>query len=417
MNRNQSVDTSPSCRGGDEELELIALALMSCPHLGTGPLERILVHFGGVRQAFEALRAGEEFSLTEGRHRISARTAASIRAHLEHFDFESAARKLSSMRARVLVRGSPGYPSALDGAPSAPPYLVVAGRAEVLDAPSVAVVGTRRATATGLEVARRLGAELAEAGLNVVSGMARGIDAAAHRGTLGSGSAPGVGAAVAVLGCGIDVVYPGDNSALYADLLEGGVLVSQYGLGVRPEKWRFPERNRTIAGLSLAVVVVESYETGGALSTVAAANEAGREVYAVPGSVLNPAASGSNQLIVDGAAPVRSADDVLSLLSQTAEIRTSFGRHGIVLGRNGGRADSGMQSSSARLDEEESDVLGVLADGEPRTVGEVGSLTGLSTSQVLDALTALAKWGLVVPFGRDRFVYHAPPPGTSPIPY
>ncbi len=395
----------------------MALAMMSCPHLGTGRLERALAHFGGVRQAFEALRLGEGLLLGEGRHRISARTADCIRAHLERFDFESTARKLSSMRARVLVRGSPDYPSSLDGVPSAPPFLVVAGRDEVLDAPSVAVVGTRRATATGLEVARRLGAELAEAGLNVVSGMARGIDAAAHRGSLESGSAPGVGVAVAVLGCGIDVVYPGDNSALYTDLLERGVLVSQYGLGVRPEKWRFPERNRTIAGLSLAVVVVESYETGGALSTVAAANEAGREVYAVPGSVLNPAASGSNQLIVDGAAPVRSAADVLSLLSQTAEFRTSFGRHGILHGRQASFADPGMQVVAFGLDKQESEVLGVLADGEPRTVGEVGSLTGLSTSKVLDALGALAEWGLVVPFGRDRFVCPAPSPGASRISY
>ena len=182
-------------------------------------------------------------------------------------------------------------------------------------APAVAVVGTRRATAGGLELAYNLGAYLARAGVVVVSGLARGIDAAAHRGVVAEG---GVG--LAVLGSGLDVVYPRGHKALAADLAHcGGGLVSQYPPGAEPFPWRFPRRNALIAALADGVVIVEAHAVGGALITARLALELGREVMAVPGSPLVPAAAGTNALLRDGAVVVAEFADVLDAIGVGGE--------------------------------------------------------------------------------------------------
>jgi DNA processing protein len=188
-------------------------------------------------------------------------------------------------------------------------FLRGAGAPELLGRRSVGVVGARSCSPYGAQVARMLGRELAGAGLVVVSGLARGIDGEAHRGTLEAG-----GLTVAVLGCGIDRDYPASNAQLSRRIEEQGLVVSEYERGIEPAPWRFPARNRIIAGLSEAVVVVEARERSGALITADFALEEGREVFAVPGEITSSLSAGTNALLKLGATPLTAADDVLDVL-------------------------------------------------------------------------------------------------------
>ena len=203
--------------------------------------------------------------------------------------------------------GDAGYPEGLLDLEIPPPLFVV-GRTTT--APAVAVVGTRRSTRYGTTLADAFGHALATAGWTTVSGLARGIDSAAHRGTLRA-----AGQAVAVLGSGIDVVYPAENADLYKGIADGhGAVMSEYPPGTPPDRWRFPARNRIIAGISSAVVVVEAGEKGGALITARLAAELGRPVFVVPGDVDRPASIGCNRLIRDGAHPVLGVHDLIAEL-------------------------------------------------------------------------------------------------------
>jgi len=219
----------------------------------------------------------------------------------------------------VLLRDDPAYPALLAADVEPPAVLFVRGDIAALDAPRVAVVGTRRATGAGAGFARELGRDLATAGVAVVSGLALGIDGAAHRG-VGDAEA-GAGRPVGVVGCGLDVVYPARHRDLWRAVATAGVLLGEVPLGLRPAAWRFPARNRIIAALADVVVVVESHRAGGSLHTVTEAEARDIPVMAVPGSVRNPAAAGTNQLLSEGCHPVRDADDVLVALGLTAASR------------------------------------------------------------------------------------------------
>lgn len=209
----------------------------------------------------------------------------------------------------IVSRGDPGYPAQLEEIADPPDRLWVRGTLPAT--PAVAIVGTRRATRYGLSLAREMGRAVALAGWVVVSGLARGVDGAAHRGCLDGG-----GAGIAVLGCGIDIWYPPEHQRLGEELVAGeGAVVSEYPPGTRPEPWRFPARNRIISGLSAAVVVVEAAEKGGALITARLAAEQGRDVFAVPGDVHRETSLGTNLLIRDGAIPVLGAADLVEALS------------------------------------------------------------------------------------------------------
>jgi DNA processing protein len=209
---------------------------------------------------------------------------------------------------RQLRRRDPSFPELLGAIHDPPPRLFLrgAGAPELLAAPAVAVVGARACSSYGRSVTRLLARELAAAGLVVVSGMARGIDGEAHRGALESG-----GATVAVLGCGIDRDYPAAHAELARRICEHGLVVSEYEPGVEPAPWRFPARNRIIAGLCRATVVVEARERSGALITADFALEEGRDVLAVPGEITSSLSAGTNALLRLGATPVTCAADVL----------------------------------------------------------------------------------------------------------
>ena len=266
-----------------------------------------------------------------------------------------------------LDRGSPAYPPLLAQLHDPPARLYLRGDAALLTRPTVAVVGARSCSPYGAQVARSLASELAGAGLVVVSGLARGIDAEAHRGALAAG-----GRTVAVLGCGIDRDYPAAHAGLAQRIEADGLLVSEYPPGTEPAPWRFPARNRIIAGLSLATVVVEARERSGALITADFALELGREVFAVPGEITAALSAGTNDLIRQGAAPLLSAEDVLS-----------------ALGRERPRElDRKALSEAART------VLALLAD---RAAGadEVTEASALASGDVAAALVELELAGLV----------------------
>jgi DNA protecting protein DprA len=246
------------------------------------------------------------------RHGSPERVLAAIRATVPdpvgHLDAGDVTARLDRVGAWFVAGDDPRLPSGLRDLPDPPVGLFVRG--SLPDGPAVAVIGTRRCTPYGLALARALGAGLAGAGATVVSGLARGVDGAAHTGTVAAG-----GTALAVLGCGIDRWYPGEHRKLGEQMVAtGGAVVSEYPPGRAPEAWRFPVRNRLIAAWSEAVVVVEAGATGGALITARIALELGREVLAVPGDIDRPASVGTNLLIRDGAHPVLGVEDLLTTL-------------------------------------------------------------------------------------------------------
>jgi len=222
-------------------------------------------------------------------------------------DAETELAAISRLGGRLVCWGEPAYPPALAAVEDAPPVLTVLGRAELLQAPVVAIVGARNASANGRRLARELAAGLGEAGVVVASGMARGIDAAAHIGGLDKGS-------VAVVAGGADVVYPEENRGLYDALAERGAIVAELPLGTEPQARHFPRRNRIISGMSLGIVVVEAAAKSGSLITARFALEQGREVFAVPGSPLDPRCRGCNDLLRNGATLTETPDDVLTQL-------------------------------------------------------------------------------------------------------
>jgi DNA processing protein len=214
---------------------------------------------------------------------------------------------LQRLGARLVCWGEPAYPSGLTAIDDAPPILTVLGRAELLGSPIVAVVGARNASANGRRFCRDLAAALGQGGIVVVSGLARGIDAAAHLGALETGS-------VAVVAGGVDVVYPEENRGLHEALAREGAIVAELPLGTEPQARHFPRRNRLISGMALGVVVVEAAARSGSLITARFALEQGRDVFAVPGSPLDPRCRGSNDLLRHGAILTEGAEDVLAQL-------------------------------------------------------------------------------------------------------
>jgi DNA processing protein len=214
---------------------------------------------------------------------------------------------LRRMGGRLVCWGEPAYPSGLAGLDDAPPVLTVFGAFELLNRPTVAIVGARNASANGRRFTRELAAALGQAGIVVVSGLARGIDAAAHLGAIETGSA-------AVVAGGADVVYPEENRGLYDALRHQGAVLAELPLGTEPQARHFPRRNRIISGMALGVVVVEAAARSGSLITARFALEQGREVFAVPGSPLDPRCRGCNDLLRHGAILTENAEDVLSQL-------------------------------------------------------------------------------------------------------
>jgi DNA processing protein len=301
------------------------------------------------------------FASETGTHLIRPPRGERWRAFERRFDERAYLERLAAGGYRFLPRSSPDFPPLLRAIHDPPAGLFVRGGSEpkILSRASVAIVGARACSGYGTSVARSLGRELAAAGLVVVSGLARGIDAEAHRGALETN-----GATVAVLGCGIDRDYPVAHAELARRVASAGLIVSEYAPGVEPAPWRFPARNRIVAGLCAATVVVEARERSGALITVDLAMEEGREVFAVPGEITSSLSAGTNALLKLGAAPLTSAADLLG----------SFGIEPEPAGQG-----------------EDSPLLELL----PASADELARKTGLGAEEVARALVELELEGRV----------------------
>ena len=271
----------------------------------------------------------------------------------------------------VLAHDDPSLPHALAADPEPPSVLFHLGTLAALDRPRVAIIGTRRCSHAGRSVARELGRDLAGAGVCVVSGLALGIDSASHVGAIEAAAA----SPVAVVGTGLDVVYPRQHGDLWAAVAAAGAVLSEYPLGTRPERWRFPARNRIIAALADVVVVVESHATGGSMHTVDAAIERDRTVMAVPGPVRSSASTGTNALLAAGCPPARDAEDVL-----------------VALGLVGEAASRGSRPSRPEPAGPAGRVLDAVG-WQPATLEEIVGRSGLGPAEVAVELVRLEAEG------------------------
>jgi len=297
---------------------------------------------------------------------------------------------------RRLARQDTEYPAQLREDADAPEALYVRGALTNEDALAVAVVGARAATPYGLRMAEELAGELATRGVTVLSGLARGIDGAAHRGALRAG-----GRTIAVLGSGVDVIYPPEHRRLATEIQERGALVSQFPPGTPPRPYHFPVRNRVIAGMTLGVVVVEAGGQSGALITARLAAELGREVMGVPGRVTSAESRGVHALIKDGAALVESAEDVIAALpARWRECVKPSGGSGGVPRRGHGAIPPTVTGAG---DENHVVVLSVVGE-EPMTMDEVIDRTGLASGRVAAVLLELELAGRVRQIEGKRFV-------------
>jgi DNA processing protein len=301
---------------------------------------------------------------------------------------------------RAIERGDAEYPALLLAVPAAPATLHVRGALVEGDALAVAVVGSRRATAYGLSVAETLAADLAARGVTIVSGLARGIDTAAHRGALRVG-----GRTIAVLGSGVDVVYPPENARLAEEIAARGALVSQFAPGTPPLPHHFPTRNAVIAGLSLAVVVVEAAERSGSLITARLAAELGREVLALPGRATAPESRGANRLIQDGAALALGWEDVVAALPERwkacLDTGGTIGAAGESAAGREHRSEPG--APSGRPGAATRQVLSLLGE-DPVEIDHVIERSGLGAGPVSAALLDLELEGRVRQIEGKRFV-------------
>ena len=291
--------------------------------------------------------------------------------------------RLERCGCRAIPRIDDAYPADLNTICDPPPTLYVRGDAEPDDGRRLAIVGSRRCTRDGQRAAREFARELAGQGVCVISGMARGIDSCAHRGCL-----EGSGHTVAVLGCGVDVVYPPENEALRDEILgSGGAVISEYPPGAQPLSGHFPPRNRIISGLSRGTLLVEGTIRSGAMITVNDALEQGRDVFAVPGSIYSPLSAAPNRMILEGAVPVLSAWDILEYYRWAQRPAQ----------------DAGRTPQPPQLNEDERKLVQPLSEQE-LTFDELTELTGFSAAELNSHLTTLELRGIIekVPGGAYR---------------
>jgi DNA processing protein len=327
-----------------------------------------------------------EALVAEPRALLAAGVAPDAVARLETPDHASIERWrawLSKPQRTLVTFGSAAYPARLAQLVDAPLALWAEGREPtLLSAPQLAIVGSRSPTTSGRETAEQFARYLSQRGITITSGLATGIDGASHRGALGQ-----VGGTVAVLGSGIDVIFPRVHTQLAADIAARHLVVSEYAPGVAPRKYFFPQRNRIIAGLSLGTLVVEATRRSGSLITAKCATDSGREVFAIPGSIHNPLARGCHALIRDGAKLVEEAGDVL------VELEPQLRDEGITLPAVPAAAESAGGASPA-LDESYQNLLNKLSFS-PTPIAELCARTQLTTAEVSSMLLMLELEGLV----------------------
>jgi DNA processing protein len=359
----------------DTSLSWLALALT--PGLASRLSARLLREFGSPEEVFRAPLTRLEAC------RLPAPVAQAV---FKKQSFKRAEKELALTR-RIdrchLVNWSDSeYPQSLLQIYDPPVMLYVRGDPQVLNLPSIGIVGTRRPTLYGTQMAERLGRELAARGLVLVSGMARGIDAIGHQGAMAVN-----GRAVGVLGTGVDVCYPKENRKLYEKVLERGAIISEFPLGTHPAPENFPIRNRIVAGMPLGVVVVEGAQYSGSLITARLAMEFGREVFGVPGNVTQPVSFAPNQLIKQGAKLVTNGADVIE------ELPTPV-RAALVQAEQPEEEQRNLLAA-ASLNSSEKKLYDLLSTDEPKHIDEIVESSGLNSSEVLATLFDLEMKGII----------------------
>ncbi|AOS43396.1 hypothetical protein Verru16b_00439 [Lacunisphaera limnophila] len=354
------------------------MVMNDLPNIGPITLNRLLAEFGGDPR--EILTADKR--RLESVRGVGPETSAAILAWRTHFDLPREEERLAQAGAVFITTRDEGYPKMLREIHDPPIGLYRKGP-YLFEQPCIAIVGSRRTTLYGQSVAKKLGADLARLGFCVVSGLARGIDTAAHEGALSVG-----GKTAAVLGTGIDIIYPSENLGLYRQIAETGAVLAEFPFGRKADRQSFAMRNRIVSGISEAVVVVESDESGGAMITARFAGEQGRLIFAVPGRIDQATSRGCHQLIRDGATLLTGVDDILSELSYLDGLRPkaieTAGEPRV------------LELLLPQLDEKEGRVLGALAGGATQGIDALIAATGLGSAEVSAALMMLELKKLVV---------------------
>lgn len=342
--------------------------------VGAVRVKNLLDHFGKLEIAWDA-PAGALISAG-----LPARVVENFLVVRKQVNLEVVMQRVADSGVQVITWDDAIYPRRLKEIDQPPPVLFVRGSINVEDDWAVSVVGTRRVTPYGRQVASEIARYLAQNGVTVVSGLARGVDAIAHQTAMQAG-----GRTLAILGSGVDTIYPPEHRKLAEDISRQGAVMSDYPLGTQPESRNFPPRNRIIAGLSLATIVVEAGETSGALITAEFAVEQGRDVFAVPGSILTPQSEGTNRLIEQGARPLLRMSEILESLKLEQIPEKQASRKAIA------------------ASPEENRLLSCLTQ-DPRHIDEICALSGLPIQAVSATLTMMELKGLVTQVGGMNYV-------------
>src|SRR3954467_8057157 len=347
------------------------MVLNDLPNIGPVTLHRLLQEISNdPREILAAPR--RKLESVRG---VGPETSEALANWRTHFDLAREEERLAKTGGTFITARDEGYPKLLKEIHDPPIGLYRKGD-YLFEQPCIAVIGSRRTTLYGQSVAKKLGADLARLGFCVVSGLARGIDTAAHEGALSVG-----GKTAAVLGCGIDIVYPPENLGLYRQISETGAVLSEFPFGRKADKQTFPMRNRVVSGMCEAIVVVESDVSGGAMITAKFAGEQGRLIYAVPGRIDQPSSAGCHQLIRDGATLFTHIDDILNELNYLDGLRPqaieTVGQPRL------------LEQLMPQLDGAEAKVIAAFAGGGLLGVDGISAATGLGSSEVSVALMGL----------------------------
>ncbi|MBX3038745.1 MAG: DNA-processing protein DprA [Anaerolineales bacterium] len=342
--------------------------------IGAVRMQNLVAYFGDLESAWNA----DANELAQSG--LGAKLVEKVVGARKDINLNQVWAKIEAQGIKIVTWADEEYPNRLREIDQPPPILYIRGEYLQDDLFAVAIVGTRKVTAYGRQVTEEIASFLASNGITVISGLARGVDAIAHQTTLQVG-----GRTIAVLGSGVDKIYPPEHRGLAEEMMKRGAIISDYAVGTPPDASNFPPRNRIISGLSLAVVVIEAAETSGALITAEFAAEQGREIFAVPGSILAPQSKGTNRLIQKGALPLLTPDDLMQALDLTRV---------------------GEQKSARKLiptDETEAKVLSVLSS-EPLHVDEIRNQAGLPIEKISATLALMELKGMVRQVGGMNYV-------------
>ncbi|MGB0257466.1 MAG: DNA-processing protein DprA [Coraliomargarita sp.] len=360
------------------------MVLNALPHVGPVLLRRLMDAYAG--DAIAVLNSNaSKLTAVKG---VGEKAADTLMHWADRFDLAKEESALAAKGTRFITQHCDAFPEMLRETYDPPIGLYWQGE-YIVDRPCVAIVGTRKATLYGLSVARKFGAELSKLGFCIVSGMARGTDTAAHEGALSVG-----GKTVAVFGCGLDIIYPPENLELYREIVASGAVASEFPFGRRADRQTFPMRNRVVAGMSEAVIVIESDKAGGSMITARFAGEQGRQVLAVPGRIDQASSAGCHQLIRDGATLVRSVDDILSELRY---LRVEPKEQELNLG------DAAESDPTANLSADEQHVLEMFRGGAMFSPDALAEQLGKPIPMVSSTLMSLELKRMVAKRADGRF--------------